>query len=192
MNRHRRDWRLFEQRFVRPAKCRGLYAEFRVRDAGGVAARLWEPRPPFAVTRGLNWRSTSPFASVRYMLRNVSEMTPTDVDLYAGHDALAEALTRKLERVTVRLGARFPDIAVLADDGPRVPESAHGLTQGWSCPDLLSGLYLQFYLMIFKNRRMRRCDNPVCGMPFLLTRKDKRFCNDSCRSNARHYSTEDR
>lgn len=165
----------------------GLYAELKAQDAEAVAARLLEPRPPFDVACGHNWRLRSPFKSVRYMLRNEPEMTPVDVDLYAGFDALADALTRRLSGVTVRLSARFPDIAVLMEDGPKIPEGAHGLTQGWSCPDLLSGLYLQFYLMIFKNRRMRRCDNPVCGMTFPLTRKGKRFCNDTCRSNARHY-----
>ena len=169
-----------------------LYSELKSRDTEAIATRLSEPRPPFDVARGHNWRSNSQFGSVRYMLRNVPEMTPTDVDLYAGYDALADALTRQLSRVTVRLNARFPDIAILTEGGPKIPEGAHGVTQGWSCPDLLSGLYLQFYLMIVKNRRMRRCDSPVCGMPFPLTRKDKRFCNATCRSNARNYPTKDR
>jgi hypothetical protein len=46
---------------------------------------------------------------------------------------------------------------------------------------------LQFYLMLRGNRALRYCENPACGMPFPLVRKNKRFCNATCRSNARHY-----
>jgi predicted nucleic acid-binding Zn ribbon protein len=52
---------------------------------------------------------------------------------------------------------------------------------------LLSAIYLQFYLLVTDNKPMRHCENPACGMPIPITRKDKRFCNASCRSNARHY-----
>lgn len=48
-------------------------------------------------------------------------------------------------------------------------------------------MYLQFYLFITSDKPMRHCENPTCGMPLLVTRKDKRFCNGTCRSNARHY-----
>jgi hypothetical protein len=56
-----------------------------------------------------------------------------------------------------------------------------------TCPDLLSAMYLQFYLLVTNHKPMRRCENPACRLPFLLTRKDKYYCNASCRSNARHY-----
>lgn len=164
-----------------------LYAELKAQDAQAVAARLFESRPPFDVARGRNWRSNSQFGPVRFMLRNAKEMSREDVDLSAGFDSLAVALTDRLKGVSIRLSASFPDIARSADGGFKVPESAYSLTQGWSCPDLLSGLYLQFYLMIFKDRLMRRCKNRACGLPFPLTRKDKWHCNDSCRSNARNY-----
>lgn len=163
-----------------------LYAELKGGDAKAVAERLEAARPPFDVARGRDWRLNSRFGAVRYMLRNTQEMLREDVDLFAGYDALAEALTSRLDGVTIRLDASFPDLTALTKDAPKISESAYGLTQGWSCPDLLSGLYLQFYLMIYKNRRMRRCDSPICGLPFPLTRTDKRFCNDTCRSNARH------
>lgn len=97
-------------------------------------------------------------------------MRREDVDLFAGYDALADALTGRLDGVDVRLDASFPGLAVLTKDGPKIPESTHGLTQGWSCRDSLSGLYLQFYLMIHKNRRMSPCESPICGLPFPLTR----------------------
>jgi hypothetical protein len=56
-----------------------------------------------------------------------------------------------------------------------------------TCPDLLSAMYLQFYLLVTNHKPMRRCENPACRLPFPLTRKDKYHCNDSCRSNARNY-----
>jgi hypothetical protein len=55
------------------------------------------------------------------------------------------------------------------------------------CPDLLSAVYLQFYLMVTDNKPLRRCENPACGLPFPAKPKHKRFCNASCRSNARNY-----
>ena len=55
------------------------------------------------------------------------------------------------------------------------------------CPDLLSAIYLQFVLFVTDNKPVRRCENPPCGMPFPVTRRGKRFCNATCRSNARHY-----
>ncbi len=121
------------------------------------------------------------------MIGPMEEMSQEDVDHAAGFDTLAVALTERLKAISVRLSASFPDIARSSDGSYRVPESAYSLTQEWSSPDLLSGLYLQFYLMIFKDRLMRRCKNRACGLPFPLTRKDKWHCNDSCRSNARHH-----
>jgi hypothetical protein len=56
-----------------------------------------------------------------------------------------------------------------------------------ACPDLLSAMYLQFYLLVTNHKPMRRCKNPACGLPFPVTRKDKYHCNPSCRSNARNY-----
>lgn len=57
----------------------------------------------------------------------------------------------------------------------------------WECPDLLSAIYLQFYLLIADGLPMRRCVVPSCRMPFPLTRKDRQTCSDACRSNLRHY-----
>ena len=65
--------------------------------------------------------------------------------------------------------------------------SDYRMTRSWYCPDLLSAMYLQFYLLITDFEPMRRCENPACGMPFPATRKNKRFCNATCRSNARNY-----
>jgi len=66
-------------------------------------------------------------------------------------------------------------------------KSDYRIPRSWDCPDLLSAMYLQFYLLITDFEPMRRCQNPACGLPFPATRKNKRFCNDTCRSNARNY-----
>jgi len=65
--------------------------------------------------------------------------------------------------------------------------SYYRIPRSWGCPDLLSVLYLQFYLLITDFEPMRRCQNLACGMPFPAIRKNKPFCNNTCRSNARHY-----
>lgn len=57
--------------------------------------------------------------------------------------------------------------------------------QSWICPDLLSAVYLQFYLWMVKAWPMRICANPPCSTPFPATRTDKLYCIDACRSAAR-------
>jgi hypothetical protein len=91
---------------------------------------------------------------------------------------LAVFIRRKVE--SVRLD--------LAGSGYFDP-SANGYnpTASWSCTDLFSAMYLQFYLLIVNDLPMRRCKNPPCKMAFPLTRKNKWFCDSTCRSNMRHY-----
>jgi hypothetical protein len=59
--------------------------------------------------------------------------------------------------------------------------------QSWSCPDLLSAIYLQFYVWMTGAWSMRYCENRNCGLPFPATRTDKRYCTDTCRSAARNH-----
>lgn len=63
--------------------------------------------------------------------------------------------------------------------------AAYAPAQSWHCPDLLSAIYLQFYIWIIGAWPMRYCDNDACGLPFPATRTDKRYCTDACRSAAR-------
>jgi hypothetical protein len=60
------------------------------------------------------------------------------------------------------------------------------VTEPYGCPDLLSALYLQFYLLIRANKPMCYCDHPSCRTPFLATSNKRRFCSDTCRSGARN------
>jgi hypothetical protein len=71
-------------------------------------------------------------------------------------------------------------------DGPLI-ERPPTLYRVLTCPDLLSAMYLQFYLLVTNHKPMRRCKNPACRLPFPVTRTDKWHCNDTCRSNARNY-----
>lgn len=56
--------------------------------------------------------------------------------------------------------------------------------QGWYCRDVLSAIYLSFYLFATEGSPVRFC--VACGRPIKSGRKDKLHCNETCRSNARH------
>jgi hypothetical protein len=62
----------------------------------------------------------------------------------------------------------------IEDVRPRVYDS----DLSWSCPDLLSALYLQFALLRMGDRPKRICEN--CGTLFPLTREDKYHCDETC------------
>lgn len=70
---------------------------------------------------------------------------------------------------------------------PWSPSRGYKPMQSWHCPDLLSAIYLQFYFWMTDALPMRRCLNPACELPFPATRRNKRVCSRTCRSNLRHY-----
>jgi hypothetical protein len=72
-------------------------------------------------------------------------------------------------------------------DRPEPSSTSVGFMHWYDVPDLLTGMYLQLYVVVANKKPTRRCGNPACRMSFPVTRRNKRFCNDSCRSNARHY-----
>lgn len=95
---------------------------------------------------------------------------------------LAALVTSKVKNVRPDLtGGGFWDEF---DDGYRPMQS-------WRCPDLISAIYLQFYLLITDSLPLRRCKNPACRMPFPVTRTNRMTCDSSCRSNKRHYPDSD-
>jgi hypothetical protein len=71
-------------------------------------------------------------------------------------------------------------------DAPHPASTSVALVQWYGVPDLLSAMYLQLNSLVTHNLLMRRCESPTCRQPFPVTRRNKRFCNDTCRSNARH------
>jgi hypothetical protein len=113
--------------------------------------------------------------------------------LWAGPDTgekLPNGITyRELRDYMTILAAKFAlaEIAtgLVSDIRLRVGISdARGFTPSWKCQGLLTALYLQFYQLITKGKPMRYCEN--CGQPFEATRRNRRFCNDSCRSGIRY------
>lgn len=48
--------------------------------------------------------------------------------------------------------------------------------------NLIDALYLQFYILLSENEK-KIC--PVCNNPFLPSRKDKKYCSDTCKLTAR-------
>jgi hypothetical protein len=73
------------------------------------------------------------------------------------------------------------DLPILGDEERGWPLT---IRRSVRCPDLLSAVYLQFYLMVSDSKAMRRCE--ACGTPFPAKPKNKWHCNSTCRSNARH------
>jgi hypothetical protein len=61
------------------------------------------------------------------------------------------------------------------------------LTPSLHCPDLLSAICLQYYLLVTKSKPIRLCKNPPCGQPFTPASSKHIYCSPSCRSNARNY-----
>ncbi len=102
---------------------------------------------------------------------------------------LCDVLTEALDGVRVRPVSGFAipwattdkELADIRSASPRpyVP------TSSFACPDLLSALYLQLFLVILRRRPMRRCEG--CGLPLPEgARRDRRYHDATCRSNARY------
>lgn len=101
---------------------------------------------------------------------------------------------RKISRVKLSFWNAAPETIAqryFGDDPPYrdlpLMTDEYRPVQSLRCPDLLTAIYLQFYFMMVGFLPMKICENPKCQSPFAATRKDKAYCSDSCRSNARHY-----
>lgn len=150
-----------------------LYTDIRALDVAAITSRVSDPKSP------LDERLREAFEEPREEGGTGVTLNSDERDiLWLGYLILTEVLEERLKKV-------HPDTAVRSPEefDPKAPR----FDAAWRCPDLLSALYLQFYWLITSHTPMRRCANPACDMPFPLTRKDKRVCNDSCRSNVRHY-----
>lgn len=90
---------------------------------------------------------------------------------------LESAVAEKLQDVRPKLWSNFG----VESYGP------YQATPSWECPDLVSTIYLQIYIWMTSGVPMLRCAIPTCRTPFPMTRKDKRVCSPTCRSNLRHY-----
>jgi hypothetical protein len=105
---------------------------------------------------------------------------------------LADQLSASLDGVRLRTisGFQIPHGASREDQQSRMmslirdPQSQYRLGFSWHCPDLISAIYLQLFLLATKNTPMRFCK--ACQTPFTAKPKHKRFCNPTCRSNGRN------
>jgi hypothetical protein len=57
--------------------------------------------------------------------------------------------------------------------------------ESYRCPDLLSALYFQLFLIVRDKKRMDYCARHNCRTPFVVTSRKRRFCCNTCRSVAR-------
>ena len=166
-----------------------LYADVRGRDYEAIAEWFLPetPQTPRAPAQSTmvekyldHWRN-SEYDSVRWMLQQGMTTRRSESEWLIGtaKSALLGAVAYSVRDIRLTL----TDLRAPGNQG-RNPLYARRTMQ---CPDLLSALYLQFYLLVTDNKPMRHCENPACGMSFPAKPKHKRFCNASCRSNARNY-----
>ena len=176
-----------------------LYTEIRERNITSVRQRCFEPHS--AVDRELaafalpalseDWpnkrerydRITDAFFSLSFL----------SFALALADRFLADQLSKSLASVRLRTvpGFQIPHGASQDDQKARImsllidPSSHYKLGFSWHCPDLISAIYLQLFLLAAKNTPMRFCE--ACQTPLPAKPKHKRFCNSTCRSNGRNH-----
>lgn len=162
-----------------------LYAEIRARQTETVMAKfvdpptLWTRTPPSLVDRHLQ-RYQSAFGEQYRSLMEEAGVNVSSQHLKHGLDLLIRCVNYQLQDVRPMLEWNWWDV-------PPTGSTSIGLVRWWYCPDLLSAMYVQFYLLITESTPMRICANPHCSMPFPATRKNKLFCSPGCRSTGRNY-----
>ena len=148
----------------------------------------WPHTPPtdlekhFAATREANDKTREGLLHLKNVIPGPDDPKWSTLDRFDVFIALAglqQIVKNRLTNVRLDFDQNWTRFQPLGSD--------YTIPRSWYCPDLLSMLYLQLYLLITDFQPMRRCQNPACGLPFPATRKNKRFCNATCRSNARHY-----
>jgi hypothetical protein len=170
-----------------------LYAEIRGGDVTAVTQRSLEPHS--AVDEELadyvlpSRSEDSPFWE-RYDRLLVAHSSLALNRVMALADRfLADQLSASLDSVRLRTvpGFQIPHGASREDQLSlkTAPLPQYRLRFSWHCPDLISAIYLQLFLLATKNAPMRFCKG--CQTPFLAKPRHKRHCNDTCRSNARHH-----
>jgi hypothetical protein len=174
-----------------------LYAEIRGGDVTAVTQRIREPH------------STVDQELAAYVLPALSEDYPfgerLDRFLVALNSLslnrvmaladrfLADQLSLSLAGVRLRAvpGLKIPHGASREDQQSLMmslmtaPSSRYRLGFSWHCPDLISAIYLQLFLLATKNTPMRFCE--ACQTPLPAKPRHKRFCNSTCRSNGRNH-----
>ena len=174
-----------------------LYTEIRERDIRAVTKRSREPHSAVDkelaayVQPGLA-QDGHPPARLDRALEAFSSLSLSSV-LTLADRFLADQLSKSLDGVHLRVvpGFKIPHGASQEDERSlmvslwNTPSTSYRLGFSWHCPDLISAIYLQLFLLATKNTPMRFCK--ACQTPFPAKPKHKRFCNSTCRSNARNH-----
>jgi len=185
-----------------------LYVEIRDMDVTAVEQRCFEPHS--AVDRELA-AYVLPGLSEEYpiwermdrVLKAVSSFPVIERVIALADHFLADQLSASLADVRLRMVPGFQMTYGASQEDERTqmkswmvwrraaassrrtaPSSQYRLGFSWHSPDLLSAIYLQLFLLTTKNTPMRFCE--ACQTPLPAKPKNKRFCNDTCRSNGRN------
>ena len=167
-----------------------LYSDVRERNAPAVMDRwFFNPPPP--------WPNTPRSLVDRYLARHLERdriayggkerqhLEEIVIDVPSVYFKRAVDIIRRC--LNEKLASSQPLLAWYPWDRPEPSFTFIGLVPWYDAPDLLTGMYLQLFVVVANKKPTRRCENPACRMPFPVTRRNRRFCNDTCRSNARHY-----
>jgi hypothetical protein len=174
-----------------------LYTQIRERDVRAVTKRSREPHS--AVDKELaayvlsgRTQDGLPPARLDRALEAFFSLSMSSV-LALADRFLADQLSKSLAAVRLRTipGFKIPHGASQEDQRSlmvslwNTPSTSYRLGFSWHCPDLISAIYLQLFLLATKNTPMRFCK--ACQTPFPAKPKHKRFCNATCRSNGRNH-----
>jgi hypothetical protein len=174
-----------------------LYAEIRGGDVTAVTQRIREPHSPVDqelaafVLPALSedyplWERLDRFLVALNSLSITSEMALADRFLADQLSAsLAGVRLRAVPGFQIPHGASREDQRSLMMSLRTAPSSRYRLRFSWHCPDLISAIYLQLFLLATKNTPMRFCE--ACQTPLPAKPRHKRFCNSTCRSNGRNH-----
>jgi hypothetical protein len=189
-----------------------LYVQIREHRTKEIESRISNPTSPVdeALALGFDIEAAFTFPNglidprgMKY-LQALSTMPfgrAPNVTLHHADEVLCDLVSKKLEGIRPRLARGFAlpreassltvrQLQSLPEDEAKKvfdPPKTYRLQPSWSCSDLLGSIYLQFFLWVSGNKPVRICENERCRMPFPLTRKDKRFCSDSCAGGARYH-----
>lgn len=173
----------FKKETTRARGLLDLYAELQSRDIEAIEARVANPKTTIDESLGNHpeWSGLRGAALEAY--ESLGGRPGYEWNLWVATKVLADELTEAASGIRLRATLR-DSIQGLTYSTPFGEQDLffkppYALGSTWYCPDLLSVLYLQFYLLITEQKPTRRCENPACLMPFPVTRKNKRFCNST-------------
>lgn len=170
-----------------------LYTQLQSLNVDAIDARVENPQTEIDERLSIQPRCSDLSEEIQKAYGGLRELEDKH-KLWTATGVLSEELTRATSGI--KMGVELRDIinglsyvSPFGFEGERDPlfKPPYSLKSTWYCSDLLSAIYLQFSLLVTQHKPLRRCENPACNLPFPITRKNKRHCNDTCRSNARNY-----